>query len=172
VRTCQLAVSSHRPSWLVLGTGLDADTKDSLIRAARSVSPGVHIAVLHAAGDRPDFDGWLRRGCRAYLPSSIPAGQLLAVLRHARAHDIAVVGAALPLDRDLGAPPADVGLTRRERDVLQHVSSGMRNSEIAAELTVSLSTVDFHMRNLLQKLGARNRVEAVTRARTLGLSLS
>jgi DNA-binding NarL/FixJ family response regulator len=46
---------------------------------------------------------------------------------------------------------------------------GRRNREIASELVVSGSTVDFHIRNVLEKLGARNRVEAIKRADMLGI---
>jgi LuxR family maltose regulon positive regulatory protein len=62
-------------------------------------------------------------------------------------------------------------LTVREHEVLALVAAGLRNSEIATELHVSINTVEFHMRNLLSKLGARSRTEAIGRARTLGYTL-
>jgi len=53
-----------------------------------------------------------------------------------------------------------VPLTRRERDVLALLGRGLRNQEMAAELTVSLKTVEFHVANILHKLG-RSRTEVV-----------
>ena len=59
--------------------------------------------------------------------------------------------------------------TRFQCEVLHLMRLGRRNREIASELSVSGSTVDFHIRNVLEKLGARNRVEAVKRADLLGI---
>jgi DNA-binding NarL/FixJ family response regulator len=62
-----------------------------------------------------------------------------------------------------------VALTRRELEVLRHVSVGRTNREIAQELFISQRTVDMHVRNLLGKLECRSRVEASHRATELGL---
>ncbi|MBP6590514.1 MAG: response regulator transcription factor, partial [Chitinophagaceae bacterium] len=47
-------------------------------------------------------------------------------------------------------------LTRREKEVLELIASGMTNNEIAAKLFVSVATVDTHRKNLLAKFDARN----------------
>ncbi|MDR0345422.1 MAG: response regulator transcription factor [Nocardiopsaceae bacterium] len=60
-------------------------------------------------------------------------------------------------------------LTERELEVLEHVANGARNREIAGTLNVSIKTVEFHLRNILSKLGARSRTEAVVRAWQLDL---
>ena len=60
-------------------------------------------------------------------------------------------------------------LTRRELEVLRHVSIGRTNREIAQELFISQRTVDMHVRNLLGKLECRSQVEASHRAGELGL---
>jgi LuxR family maltose regulon positive regulatory protein len=60
-------------------------------------------------------------------------------------------------------------LTERELEVLAHVAAGGRNREIASNLNVSIKTVEFHLRNILGKLGARSRTEAVVRAWQLDL---
>lgn len=60
-------------------------------------------------------------------------------------------------------------LTERELEVLHHVAAGARNREIASVLNVSIKTVEFHLRNILSKLGVRSRTEAVVRAWQLDL---
>ena len=60
-------------------------------------------------------------------------------------------------------------LSDRELEVLQWMASGCTNMEIAQELVLSLHTVKSHARNIYSKLGVKNRTEAVTRARLLGL---
>jgi DNA-binding NarL/FixJ family response regulator len=57
----------------------------------------------------------------------------------------------------------DSPLTAREREVIELVSSGATNQEIAAALVISESTVKSHVKHILRKLGAANRTEAVSR---------
>jgi len=59
-------------------------------------------------------------------------------------------------------------LTDREVEVLEQVAAGYRNREIAERLNVTPKTVEYHLTNILAKLGARGRTEAVVRAWQLG----
>jgi LuxR family maltose regulon positive regulatory protein len=60
-------------------------------------------------------------------------------------------------------------LTTREIEVLRLIAAGLRNEEIAGRLFISLATVKRHIANAYGKLAVSNRVEAVSRARELGL---
>jgi LuxR family maltose regulon positive regulatory protein len=60
-------------------------------------------------------------------------------------------------------------LSRREREVLQLITAGLTNREIAQELTVATSTVKTHLKNIYAKLGVRNRTQAAAHARELNL---
>jgi DNA-binding NarL/FixJ family response regulator len=60
-------------------------------------------------------------------------------------------------------------LTDRELQVLQLVADGRRNRQIAEALKVSVKTVEFHLSNILGKLGAQSRTEAVVRAWQIGI---
>jgi LuxR family transcriptional regulator, maltose regulon positive regulatory protein len=60
-------------------------------------------------------------------------------------------------------------LTARELEVLSLIATGRRNREIANELVVTIETVKKHTSHIFDKLGAANRIQAVTRARELGL---
>lgn len=60
-------------------------------------------------------------------------------------------------------------IAKREYDVLRHVATGETNHEIAAAMSLTCNTVKTYLRNAMSKLGARNRVEAIVRAREMGL---
>jgi len=64
---------------------------------------------------------------------------------------------------------ADLGISSREYEVLQLISSGMSNQEIAQKLFISESTVKTHVSNLLMKLDAKRRTQAITNAKALNI---
>lgn len=64
---------------------------------------------------------------------------------------------------------ASLGVSPRELTVLQELAAGRSNKEIAARLNVSPDTVKTHVSRLFEKLGARRRLDAVNRARELGI---
>jgi DNA-binding NarL/FixJ family response regulator len=66
-------------------------------------------------------------------------------------------------------PLADL-LTRRELEILRHVTAGMSNGSIARELWVTEQTVKFHLSNIYRKLGVSNRTEASHRAHAQGFT--
>jgi DNA-binding NarL/FixJ family response regulator len=81
-----------------------------------------------------------------------------------------------PAEAQMPSPPEPGGrtLTKREREVLGMVAMGRGTSRIAAELGVSTSTVETHVRHCLDKLGARNRAHAIAlglRAGEISLAL-
>jgi len=67
--------------------------------------------------------------------------------------------------RAVGEPSVATGLTVREQEVVKHIAHGAHDHEIAAALLVAETTVKTHVRNILRKVGARNRAEAVARFR-------
>ncbi len=60
-------------------------------------------------------------------------------------------------------------LSKRELEVLQRIATGLTNREIAGQLSIAVSTVKTHVKNIHAKLGVRNRTQAVARARELNL---
>ncbi len=131
-------------------------------RAQIELRAGVALA---SAGQREEA---LERLCDAYRnatklgarPIAAEAAQQVADMGESVAQRL---GGRAALSTD-GAQ-----LTRRELEVLRHVSVGRTNREIAQELFISPRTVDMHVRNLLGKLDCRSRVEASHRAGELGL---
>ena len=87
-----------------------------------------------------------------------------AVLSGGRFISPAIAGSML----ELGGG-ADAHLTARERDVLRHIAGGLSNKQIAAELGVSIKTVDTHRTSVMRKLGVQNAAALVAKAIRLGL---
>ncbi|GAA3185876.1 MULTISPECIES: LuxR C-terminal-related transcriptional regulator [Streptomyces] len=83
----------------------------------------------------------------------------------------AAPGPAEAPDRQPAASAVDGFVTPREHEVLRRVALGQSNPEIASAMFISRNTVKSYLQNVLQKLNARNRVEAIARARELGIPL-
>jgi DNA-binding NarL/FixJ family response regulator len=140
IRACQALLNRENPPRVLALTGHD---KDAYVREMSRL--GVHGYLLKSAG--PDE---LIQAVR-----DIDAGR--------PAFSIAVSKKMQQVDE------AGPHVTSKERAVLAAVARGLKNQEIAEELSISLNTVEFHMRNLLFKLGASSRVEALMRAQRLGV---
>ena len=62
-----------------------------------------------------------------------------------------------------------ISLSKREYDVLKLVKAGKTNKEISDDLFIGVSTVKYHLANIMKKLGAINRTDAVRRAQEIGI---
>jgi two-component system nitrate/nitrite response regulator NarL len=130
--------------------------------------------VLLLPGRSPAVAAALQAGVDGLLPRDAQGGTLAAGLR-AVAEGLLVMdeGIAAPLLRGRSDVRASLPepLTPREREVLQLISDGLSNKEIADRLGMSAHTAKFHLASILAKLGAQSRTEAVVRAARLGLLL-
>ena len=121
----------------------------------------------------------LRRASAALTPDSAAARELgvaqrlvEAALYAARAEGDALGlldGDAAHRSSSADDLPPMLPLTLREEEVLRLMAEGLRNKEIAARLGISERTATFHVGNVLSKLGADGRVEAIHLARRQGL---
>jgi two-component system, NarL family, response regulator YdfI len=137
----------------------------------------VPVIVL-AASSRPQWSAEaLRAGVRALLPSDVSTDQLSTALQAVTAGLLVLhpsdVDVLLPAATPASEPLTELAepLTRREREVLQMLASGLSNKEIAARLNISDHTAKFHVASIFGKLGATTRTEAVTAGIRRGLVL-
>lgn len=166
-------VAERMPDILLLdvsmpGGGLNA------VRQIAAAFPVVKVVMLTVSEAEDDVTAALRAGARAYVLKGVASRELARILRSVAAGEVYVtptLAASLLYELTGGrgpnaAPnPLDV-LTERERQILERVAGGDSNKEIGVQLGVSEKTVKHHMTNILQKLQARNRVEAALMART------
>jgi len=156
----------HRPDITLMDLRLPGtDGTDTLI-AIRGEFPRARIIVLTTSDADGEIQRALRSGASAYLLKSMPKNELLAVIRAVHVgHRHVPAAVAARLAEHLG----DEDLTDRELEVLRLIRDGHRNKHIADELAIAETTVNFHIKNLVDKLGANDRTHAVTIAVRRGL---
>jgi DNA-binding NarL/FixJ family response regulator len=120
------------------------------IAAARRIAaehPGTRVVSLSANADRTVVADCLRAGAVAFLPKDAAFDELAAAIRAAHAGETYV---SPRLGRFSAHAPAP--LSPRERDILVRLANGLATKEIAADLSVSIKTVETHRRALMEKL--------------------
>ncbi len=140
--------------------GIDAMTA---IRVSAPRAKGVILTTFE--GDA-EVSRALSAGAAGYLLKSMPRKQIVEALRQVLAGRRRIAPAvAASLAEHLGQE----ALSQREITILQRVAEGDRNKEIAARLSLSEETIKSHMKNILEKLGASDRTQAVSIAVRRGI---
>jgi len=156
----------HRPDVTLMDVRLrGANGTDALI-AIRGEFPNARIIMLTTADADGDIQRALRAGAAAYVLKSMPKNELLDIIRSVHSGRKRIPSdVAARLAEHLG----DDDLTPRELEVLQLITEGLRNKQIADRLLVSETTINFHIKNLVDKLQANDRTHAVVIALKRGL---
>ena len=160
-------VPETEPDIVVLDIRLPAKSGIEAAKVVRREWPSIKILMLSGY----DFDQYVRAAARAgmegYLLKDAPQETLVDALR-----EIAGGGVVLPpaiaskVMRTYNGPGAGTArhmedLTGREVEVLELISQGLRNTEVAQDLSISVRTVEAHASSIMSKLGAQSRTEAV-----------
>ncbi len=135
-------------------------------RLIRKQSPSIQVIALTSFKEEILVQSALQAGAIGYLLKDVSADELAQAIRAAHAGRATLSPeAAQALVNAASQPPAPgFDLTERERVVLVLMVEGLNNTQIAAKLTVSSSTIKSHVSNILSKLGVASRTEAVTLA--------
>ena len=148
-------------------------------RELLALHPELRVMVLTTFEQDDYIFGALAAGASGFLLKRTPPEELLAAVRTVAAGDSLLSPSVTSrvISRMAGAPAPDPererrleDLTRREREVLVLIARGRSNGEIAADLVIEESTVKTHVKRVLRKLGARDRVQAVIFAYEAGLA--
>ncbi|MEW6650051.1 MAG: response regulator transcription factor [Chloroflexota bacterium] len=135
------------------------------IRAIKGKHPHIQIIALTSFQEDELVQNALKAGAVGYLMKNVSARELADAIKSARQGKMVLSSeAAQALVRATQQAQEVEMLTEREQEVLKLMVEGLNNAEIAERLVVSLSTVKFHISNILMKLGVDNRVAAVTTA--------
>ena len=155
-------------------SGLDAT------QAIKREMPQIKIVILTVSDDDLDLFTAIKNGAEGYLLKNMEPSQLFEMLAGLSRGEAAIPGTlAVKILQEFRNPDKKVDLlsdsreelTQREIDVLEQVVDGATNQEIAEALNITENTVKIHLRNILEKLHLRNRIQAAVYAVRKGLVL-
>lgn len=165
------AAATH-PDVVLLDHRLPDGDGISLIPALTAHRPSPQIVMLTASTSDQVLLAAIDAGVSGFIDKTRNVGDVLSSIRSAAAGESLVspqlLSRLLPRLRRQNVE-SEQSITDRERDVLQCLTEGMSNAEIAARLTVSVHTVRNHVANLSAKLGAHSKLEVLAIAVRRGL---
>ena len=157
---------THKPDVTLMDQRLAGTTGTDALITIREEFPLARIIMLTTSEGDLIIRRALRAGALAYVLKSTPEDELLKIIRSVHAgHKHIPVDVAGRLAEYL----AEDDLTPREFDVLRLIRDGNRNKQIADRLSIAETTVNFHIRNVIEKLRANDRTHAVSIAIRRGL---
>ena len=173
-------IADARPQVLLFDP---ADTNSGLafLRMVRQTMPSLRVILIGMDENSAFLIAAIREGVAGYMMMEASASEIIAAVR------VVIGGGAVcppqlcqTLFTHIAAQRSSVpsfeiqnqlGLTRREQQLVEMVSRGFTNKEIASKLNLSEQTIKNHIHRMLQKVGARNRLQAVEAFRTRGFLL-
>jgi len=160
-------IASLEPDLVVVDVDLEDDTTKglALLQELSRQFPRVRVLVLTTALSELVVVESLRRGAAGYALKDCSPDELSRMVLAIDQGDSAFSPhVASVVARNVGGHvPVEATLTDREREVVRLVARGMSNRQVAVELFLSESTVKFHLRNAMRKLGTTRRSEVAYR---------
>lgn len=167
-------VVRHRAGLLIMDVELSGQDTTEIVRAIRAKKVPCGILIFSRFNDMGAAVRLHQAGINGFISKTADCDVLLEAMTavagggsYYSPEAASRIKAAAQRRKTRGVQPAE--LTRQEINILRQVTDGSTNSEIALKLFITERTVEFHMRNVLQKLGAKRRLEAVVKARAMGL---
>jgi DNA-binding NarL/FixJ family response regulator len=167
VATALRAIDELTPDVVLLDFGLGAENADVVLDVLATRPNPPRVVMLSMEDERVVGQEMARRGAADYIMKEEPTAEILAALQRVRATLLASARASTNPPAAAPAPPAQTlppGLTKREREVLLLVKSGLPSKSIARQLNISDKTVDVHKHQLRRKLGLRSDLELARHA--------
>ena len=168
---------THRPDVILMDIQMPHLNGVEATRAIRSILPATQIIILTTFDDDEYLMSGLRAGACGYLLKDMPSEQLANAIRSAAkgqspiGPEMARKLVNLVTQNPIAPHSLSVAseLSDREIEVLRLIAAGSSNKEIAEKLFIAEGTAKNHVSNILSKLEARDRAQAVARAKELGL---
>ncbi len=156
-----------RPNVVLLDLRLPGMSGLETLLWLKGHAPTARVIVLTSSDSAAEAAAVLKAGASGYLTKQIDAAEIIAAIRAAHAGN--PCGAKGVRSAPPPARSTRAGLTAREVEVLALVRQGLSNQEIGRTLGIAMRTAKGHVATILEKLGASDRAEAVSRGFELGI---
>jgi DNA-binding NarL/FixJ family response regulator len=154
---------------LKLSTGSNTEGLDVCAELTERY-PQIGVLVLTTFLDDALVIEAIHRGAKGYVIKDVDTTGLVASIRTVARNEGAFDSrSASIMVRSIRTTPEEPTLTEREQKVLELLARGLSNRDIGKRLYISETTAKFHVRNIMRKLGAVSRAEAVYEATKMGL---
>jgi len=167
-RTAVEQARTLRPDVVVMDISMPGMNGLVATRTLKQIQPDSVIVILTRHGDDAYLQELLRAGADGYVLKQSAASELLQAIRATAAHGqyldsalTARVTAGFLARGGKRAQATGVSLSEREGEVLRLIAAGHSNKEIAAQLDLSVKTVEVHKANAVRKLGLKGRIDIV-----------
>lgn len=161
------------PDLILLDVGLPGMSGIEGIRLLKERAPKTLIVILTVFEDDDKVFKAICSGAAGYLLKTSSARDIIAAVRDALSGgspmNPRVARRVLDMFSRLAPKQSDYGLSEREKEILQLMTSGLIKKEIADRLTLSIHTVDTYLRRIYEKLEVNTRTGAVAKALKEGL---
>lgn len=171
-------VKELQPNVLILDLFIPIISGFEVIKAVRKDFPSTHVLILTAYEQEEYLHQALEFGAEGYLLKSAEKDELIAAVRTVmkgdkafspRVKEIIVKGFLTRREQAKTLQPPSTILTTREREILELVSLGLTNQQIAQKLFISSRTIDTHRTNIMHKIGVHDVAHLVRYAIEHGL---
>src|SRR5712692_7530869 len=170
--------AAEQPAVIVMDSHLPDGAGADIAGRIREHQPQVAIVFLSADESEAAMIAAVRAGACAYLPKSRATADVVEAVRRAAEGEMLIPAAQLARllarSHEMSRDEADrrrllESLTRREMEVLSLMAEGLDNRAVAADLGIGFTTVRGHVQNILEKLDAHSKLEALACAARYGL---
>jgi len=156
----------HRPDVTLMDLRLPDLGGIETLMAIRDEFPEARIVMLTTFEGDVEIQRALAAGARGYVLKNTPPDELLQVIRQVHAGKKRLPA---PIAARLAEHIGEESLSKREVEVLACVAEGNRNQDVADRLNISEETVKVHIKHIMEKLGAKDRTQAITIAIRRGI---
>jgi DNA-binding NarL/FixJ family response regulator len=157
-------IEKHAPDVAVLDIRMPSLDGIEIARSLSSAGSSTNVILYTAHAERSVLLEALDAGARGFLLKEAPLDDLTRAIRMVATGGTYVDAALAGVLAGAQATERLTSLTKREREVLRLLSDGMRNEQVALELSISPLTVRTHVKKAMEKLEADTRTQAVARA--------
>jgi DNA-binding NarL/FixJ family response regulator len=164
------------PQVLLCDLSIEALSKLQIAREIRKAVPGINILLIGMDADEKEFIQAVKNGVAGYLLKEASAAEIADAVHAVAANESVCpprlcralfdhISSAENLPMSSLSVRTDLGLTRRELQLVQMIARGLTNKEIASQLNLSENTIKNHVHRMLRKIGAEDRIGMVEACR-------